>query len=94
MRRAVHLATAVFWTAAPLLAVLLAVPSPRAFPEWPAVCLWLVVAASSAFLTLDAFPVETGGPEERVRRGRPPEAAVYPVAFALSSSLFAFQLLP
>ncbi len=96
MRRAVHLAMVVFWTSAPLLAVFLAVPWPRAFPEWPVVYLWLAVVASSAFLTLHAYPIEPAGgeAEDRGHGGRTSEALAYPVVFFLSLGLFSRQLFP
>ena len=94
MQRAVELAMAVFWASAPLLAVCVAVPWPQRFAEWPVLYLWLVVVASSAFLTLHAFPIEPGSQAEDRGGGRASEALVYPVAFALSFCLFGLQLLP
>ncbi|MDP9476345.1 MAG: hypothetical protein M3R38_11815 [Actinomycetota bacterium] len=95
MQRAVHLAMVVFWTSAPLLGVCAAVPWPQRFPEWPVVCLWFVVVASSAFLTLHAFPIAPGGQVEyRGHGGRTSEALVYPVVFFLSLGLFSRQLFP
>ncbi len=77
-----------------MLAVFLAVPWPKRFPEWPVVYLWLLVVASSAFLTLHAFPVEPGGQAEDRGGGRGSDALVYPVAFALSFGLFGLLLFP
>jgi hypothetical protein len=55
MRRDVYLMMVAFWTSVPLLAVSLAAIWPQRDLPWPVAILWLVVMASSAFLTVQGF---------------------------------------
>ena len=91
MRRDVHLMTIAFWTSVPLFAVSLALSGPPRDLAWPVVVLWVVVVASSAYLTPQAFPpVPREG--ERGEARQTSESLVYPITLLLASSLYASQL--
>jgi hypothetical protein len=92
MQRASTIMLAIFWTSVPLFAVYVAVSwslgvDPLA---WPGRALWLVVLASSACLTPQAFPpVSDEGVHSEARSS---ETLVYPITLLLASSLYAFQM--
>ena len=80
----------VFWTSAPLCAVLKALTGPDQILQRasPVSIAWVLVVVSSAFLSLDAFPMAPDEAEKRRRIGRAPEAIVYPLTFVLSLFFF------
>ena len=86
MRRDVYLMMVAFWTSVPLLAVSLAAIWPQRDLPWPVTILWLVVMASSAFLTLQGFSWSVS-PEQEGERGetrRKVEWLVYPITLFLA----------
>ncbi len=91
MLRAFHSMVVAFWIGVPLLAVALAVSWPRRELGWPAEALWLVVVASSAYLTFRVFapvPDEDGCGEARWTS----VSSVYPITLALALLPVAFQI--
>ncbi len=93
MRRDVHLAMVAFWTGAPLFAVYLAASWPQLDLGWPVLVLWIVVVASSAYLTVrySSPLVEEGHGGLRHRRAS--EALVYPITLCLACMPFALQVM-
>jgi hypothetical protein len=91
MLRAFHSVVVAFWIGVPLLAVALAASWPRRDLGWPAEALWLVVVASSAFLTFRAFaPVAGEGGRGEARWAW--ESLVYPITLALALLPVALQI--
>jgi hypothetical protein len=84
----------IFWTSVPLFAVYLAVSwalGAHTLASWPGITLWLVVVASSAYLTPQAFPpVSDEGVHSEARAS---EALVYPITLLLAASTFAYRML-
>ena len=83
----------VFWTSVPLFTVSLAVIWPQRDLPWPVTILWLVVMASSAFLTVQGY--SRGEPpeheDERGETRRNLEWLVYPITLFLACFPFGFQ---
>ena len=98
MRRDVYLMMVAFWTSVPLLAVSLAVSWSQRDLGWPGEVLWVVVLASSAYLTVQLcplFPREgEGGSESHAEARQTLETLVYPIVFVFSGSLLGFQIFP
>ena len=97
MRRDVYLMMVAFWTSVPLFAVSLAVSWSRHALVWPAEVLWVVVVASSAFLTgrlCPLFPREGEGSESHAEARQTLETLVYPIVFVFSGTLLGFQTFP
>jgi hypothetical protein len=89
-----HAVMVAFWTSVPLSAVSLAAIWPQRDFPWPVTILWLVVMASSAFLTLQGFSSSVF-PEQEGERGetrRNLEWLVYPITLFLACSPFNLQL--
>jgi hypothetical protein len=92
MQRASNIMQVIFWTSVPLFGVCVAVSwslgvDPLA---WPGRALWLVVLASSACLTPQAFPPvsDEGVPREPWTY----EPLVFPITLLVASSLYAYDL--
>ena len=83
----------IFWTSVPLFAGYVAVSwalGAEPLGAWPGVALWLVVLASSAYLTPQVFPpVSDEGVHSEARAS---ELLVYPITLLLASSLYAYQV--
>ena len=86
MRRDVYLMMVAFWTSVPLFAVSLAAIWPQRDLPWPVTILWLVVMASSVFLTVQGYS-RSEPPEHEDERGetrRKVEWLVYPITLFLA----------
>jgi len=95
MPRAFHSMLVAFWISVPLFAVVLAVSWPRRDLGWPAGVLWVVVVASSAYLTFRAFaPVASLGEDGRGEARWTSESLVYPITLALAVLPVALQIYP
>jgi NADH:ubiquinone oxidoreductase subunit 5 (subunit L)/multisubunit Na+/H+ antiporter MnhA subunit len=97
MRRDVYLMMVAFWTSVPLLAVSLAVSWSQRELGWPGAVLWVVVLASSAYLTVrlcPLFPREGEGSESHAEARQTLETLVYPIVFVFSGTLLGFQTFP
>ena len=97
MRRDVYLMMVAFWTSVPLFAVSLAVSLSRRDLVWPGEVLWVVVLASSAYLTVRLSPSfprprEGEGSESPAEARQTLETLVYPIVFVFSCSLLGFQI--
>lgn len=91
MRSAVHFALVAFWTSVPLFAVGLAVSWPRRDLGWPAEVLWVIVVASSAFLTFRA-PASAENTDTRGELRWDSESLVYPFVLVLALLPVVLQL--
>jgi hypothetical protein len=95
MRRDVYLMMVAFWTSVPLFAVSLAVSWSQRALGWPGEVVWVVVLASSAYLTVRLYPLFPRGGEgsESPAEARQRlETLVYPIVFIFSASLLGFQV--
>ena len=97
MRRDIYLMMVAFWTSVPLLALSLAVSWSQGDLLGPGEVVWVVVLASSAYLTVRLsllYPREGEGSESPTEARQRLETLVYPIVLVFSWSLPGFQLFP
>ena len=95
LTKLVYCTLVAFWASVPLFAVYLAASwALGADPfAWPGMVLWVVVLATSAYLTVATQASAAAREEGAVGEARQtPDTLVYPLTLILASSLYSFQL--